>query len=72
MKITFVILFLILGLSFNAFSQDKIVQKNTAIERAPVTNPGTDVNGNNSVLYSGTRWFGQNAAATSFFTKGFF
>jgi len=71
MKKTFAILFLILGLSFNAFSQDKIVQKNTAIERAPVTNPGTDVNGNNNVLNYGARWFGQNAAATSFFTKGF-
>lgn len=70
MKKTFAILFLILGLSFNAYSQEKIVQKNTAVDRAPV-NLNTDINGNNSVMNYGARWFGQNAAASSFFAKGF-
>ena len=71
MKKTFAILFLILGLSLNSFSQDKIIQKNTAVDRAPVSNLNTDINGNNSVMNYGARWFGQNAAASSFFTKGF-
>jgi Secretion system C-terminal sorting domain len=69
MKKMLVILFFILGISGNAFSQDKPIQRNTTSERAPVVN--TDGSGNPNVLDYGGRWFGQNAAATSFFTKGF-
>ncbi|MBS1550469.1 MAG: T9SS type A sorting domain-containing protein [Bacteroidetes bacterium] len=71
MKKTLTVLFVILGMYCNLYSQDKIVQRNTAVERAPIVNQNFDGNGNSTVLNYGARWFGQNAATTSFFNKGF-
>jgi len=51
-------------------AQDLVNSKNTATERAPKSNTVSDNNGNNLISAYGGRWFGQNAAATSFFARG--
>ncbi len=71
MKKLFLVITLILFISVNSYSQNKPVHRNTATELAPTVNQNTDESGYNNVLNYGDRWFGQNAALTSFFTKGF-
>ncbi|MDQ3141859.1 MAG: DUF4394 domain-containing protein, partial [Bacteroidota bacterium] len=61
----------ILGLSFNLYAQNKPVIRNTASETAPVINPYLDGKDQNTVQNFGARFFGQDAGAVSFFTKGF-
>ncbi len=54
-------------------AQDNNEKRNTAIEPAPGSSVVSDINigtGNNPAAW-GSRWFAENAAATSFFTKGF-
>ncbi len=55
----------------NSYSQNNPNHRNTATELAPTANQNSDGQGFNNVLNYGSRWFGQNAALTSFFTKGF-
>ena len=71
MKKLFFVIVMLLTISFNANSQDKIIKKNTATERAPVNTFGTDNQNPNTIQSYGSRWFGQNAGASSFFAKGF-
>lgn len=71
MKKFFCVFVLLLAVNFNVNSQDKIIKRNTASERAPVNTLGTDNQNPNSVQSYGSRWFGQNAGASSFFAKGF-
>ncbi|MEP7145414.1 MAG: T9SS type A sorting domain-containing protein [bacterium] len=71
MKKILVTFFFILGISFNVYAQNKPVIRNTATESAPNNNLNVDEKGYNNVQNYGARFFGQNAAATSFFTKGF-
>lgn len=71
MKKLFFIFVLLLAISSSSNSQDKVIKRNTAIERAPVNTLGTDNQNPKSVQSYGSRWFGQNAAASSFFAKGF-
>ena len=54
-----------------SFAQDMVNSKNTATERAPNLRGINDNSGNINIQAWGGRWFGQNAAATSFFAKGF-
>jgi hypothetical protein len=71
MKKIILVFSMVLLFAFNVNAQDKQIQRNTATERAPVVNLNSDNNGYNNTLAYGGRWFGQNAGASSFFTKGF-
>ncbi|HRI84647.1 MAG TPA: T9SS type A sorting domain-containing protein [Ignavibacteria bacterium] len=69
---SFILFFTILLACGNfSFAQDNVNSRNTATERAPNLSGINDNSGNNNLQAWGGRWFGQNAAATSFFTKGF-
>ncbi len=71
MKKLFLFITLFLFISVSSYSQNNPLHRNTATELAPTVNQNSDGSGFNNALNYGSRWFGQNAALTSFFTKGF-
>jgi len=68
---SFILIFtFLLAVGNISIAQDMVNTKNTATERAPKSITVTENNNNNQISAFGGRWFGQNAAATSFFARG--
>jgi len=71
MKRSLQALILVFAFVISLKGQDNNVKKDVTIDRAPNSPVVSDLNNGNKLAVYGSRWFGQNAAATSFFTKGF-